>query len=57
MLEALKNLIVSSFEAYSILIFCLVYYARINPSFAYWLIEKAREIEEEKEKNAKDKNR
>jgi hypothetical protein len=43
MVEALTALVINLFVAYAVFLFCIVYYAKINPNFAMWLIEQHQE--------------
>lgn len=47
----------SWFVAFAVYTFCIAYYARINPDFAMWLIERAKEQEEQRQKLREERKR
>jgi hypothetical protein len=49
MVVALTALVVNSCVAYAVFLFCIVYYAKINPDFAIWLVTQAEEAKRKKE--------
>ncbi len=45
------------FVAYAVYMFCVVYYAKINPDFAMWMMNKAQELEQKKEERREQRRR